>query len=310
VEFALVLPVLLLLTLIALDFGRIYLGWVNLQNMARVAANFAANNPTAWASGGTDTITAYRNEILADANAINCTLTPSTPADPTFSDADGDGVTTGIGDHATVTLTCRFQVLTPVISNILGGTVPVTSSAVFPVKNGPTATGGGTGGGGGGCGIPPNPAINAIPTSGNAPLFVNLSDASGGGAGTAWTWDFGDGSPTSPFQDTTHTYSDPGTYVVTLSVTNACGTFTTDPGTTITVGAPPPPTPKLCTVPEFVDHGGTLRSLAQGIWQAAGFTTTVQGPLTDSRGKDYKIKFQDLTGASSVPCDSTINVHG
>src|SRR5215471_9013483 len=35
VEFALVLPVILVLTLIALDFGRIYLGYINLQNMAR-----------------------------------------------------------------------------------------------------------------------------------------------------------------------------------------------------------------------------------------------------------------------------------
>ena len=42
------IPILLFLTLIALDFGRVYLGYINLQNMARIAANFAANNPTAW----------------------------------------------------------------------------------------------------------------------------------------------------------------------------------------------------------------------------------------------------------------------
>ena len=47
-EFALVIKILLFLTLIALDFGRVYLGYINLQNMARIAANFAANNPTAW----------------------------------------------------------------------------------------------------------------------------------------------------------------------------------------------------------------------------------------------------------------------
>ena len=48
VEFALVLPVILFLTLIALDFGRVYLGYINLQNMARIASNFAANHPDAW----------------------------------------------------------------------------------------------------------------------------------------------------------------------------------------------------------------------------------------------------------------------
>ena len=36
VEFALVLPVLLFLTLIALDFGRVYLGYINLQNMPHI----------------------------------------------------------------------------------------------------------------------------------------------------------------------------------------------------------------------------------------------------------------------------------
>ena len=48
VEFAIVLPILLYLTLVALDFGRVYLGWINLQSMSRIAANLAANNPTAW----------------------------------------------------------------------------------------------------------------------------------------------------------------------------------------------------------------------------------------------------------------------
>src|SRR6185503_5113295 len=42
VEFALILPILLLLALIAVDFGRIYLGWINLQNEARIAADFGA----------------------------------------------------------------------------------------------------------------------------------------------------------------------------------------------------------------------------------------------------------------------------
>ena len=75
VEFALVIPILLLLTLTALDFGRVYLGYINLQNMARIAANFAANNPTAWdATPDADKQLKYRNQILADAAATNCTL--------------------------------------------------------------------------------------------------------------------------------------------------------------------------------------------------------------------------------------------
>ena len=42
VEFALVLPVLLLMVLTALDFGRLFPGWVVINNAARVGANYAA----------------------------------------------------------------------------------------------------------------------------------------------------------------------------------------------------------------------------------------------------------------------------
>ena len=52
VEFALVLPVLLVLLMIATDFGRAYLGWVNLNRAAREAANYAAQNPRGWVGSG------------------------------------------------------------------------------------------------------------------------------------------------------------------------------------------------------------------------------------------------------------------
>ena len=48
VEFALVFPVLLFLLLVAIDFGRVYLGWVNVQQMVRIAANDAADHASAW----------------------------------------------------------------------------------------------------------------------------------------------------------------------------------------------------------------------------------------------------------------------
>src|SRR5258706_965127 len=45
VEFALVLPIIMMLTLTSLDFGRGYLCYINLQNMARTAANFSPSDP-------------------------------------------------------------------------------------------------------------------------------------------------------------------------------------------------------------------------------------------------------------------------
>ena len=53
VEFAILAPVLLAILLIAVDVGRVYLGWVNLSNVARIGANFAAMNPSAWQAAAT-----------------------------------------------------------------------------------------------------------------------------------------------------------------------------------------------------------------------------------------------------------------
>ena len=47
-EFALTVPLALLMILFGLDFGRVFLGWVSLNQAAREAANYAAMNPTAW----------------------------------------------------------------------------------------------------------------------------------------------------------------------------------------------------------------------------------------------------------------------
>src|SRR5439155_619266 len=58
VEFALVLPVMLLIIMVGVDFGRAFLGWVNLQNSSRLGANYAAIHPNAnWGNAGdSDTI--------------------------------------------------------------------------------------------------------------------------------------------------------------------------------------------------------------------------------------------------------------
>jgi hypothetical protein len=305
VEFALILPVLLLLALIAVDFGRIYLGYINLQNMARIAANFAANNPNAWLPGNTDpvTISKYQNQILADAAATNCALNPAIPVSPTFTDTDGNGDPRGLGDKVSVALTCRFSVITPIIGNIVGGTVNVSASSVFPVKSAlsQTSSGGGT------C-LFPSPAILASPLNGPATLIVNFMDSSGGGAGTAWFWDFGDGRTSTLRDPGDIPYATQGNYVVTLKVTNACGDRTTNPGVTITVT--PASQPPLCTVPDF---NGVRFNNAQDIWglpkpPGAGFTTTVQSGPGAPNG-NFIIVSQAIVANTQVACSSVISVN-
>jgi PKD repeat protein len=235
VEFALVLPIILMLTLIALDFGRVYLGWINLQSMARIGANLAANNPNAWSGGGDANVKArYQNQIRNDASATNCDLplvggVETAPA-PTFTG-------TNLGDEAEVALTCRFGIITPGISAILGGAINVSSSAVFPVKTGMTVSDGSTGL------TPPNAAFTGngevAPStlSGPAPFNVVFRDTSGGSP-TSWAWDFdGDGTTDSVAQDPLdYLYVIPGTYIVTMTAMNSEGSSTASMG--ITVGGP------------------------------------------------------------------------
>jgi PKD repeat protein len=57
-------------------------------------------------------------------------------------------------------------------------------------------------------------------TSGNPPLTVNFTDQTGGtSTPTTWSWDFGDGG-SSTLQNPFHTYSNLGSYTVSLTVTD------------------------------------------------------------------------------------------
>jgi PKD repeat protein/Zn-dependent protease len=70
-------------------------------------------------------------------------------------------------------------------------------------------------------GDPPVPHFSVSSDGGNVPLTVVFADMTTGGAGS-WVWDFGDGT-SATVQNPTHTYTKPGIYTVTLSVTNEFG---------------------------------------------------------------------------------------
>ena len=220
VELALILPVVLLLTLIAIDFGRVYLGWVNLQNMARVAANYASNHPTAWATNDSTTKATYQNQIRADAKQNNCALPlvsgVETAPDPTFAPS------TDLGGTAQVQLSCTFRILTPIISNIIGtgGNLTVSASSTFPIKSGLFATGGSTV-------VTPTAEFIGTPTTISNGSTVQFTDQSTNGP-TSWQWTFGDGG-TATLANPLHTYSLTNplvgqTFSVTLTVANSAGT--------------------------------------------------------------------------------------
>ncbi len=77
--------------------------------------------------------------------------------------------------------------------------------------------------------------VSALPTGNFSSTIVCqgvptvLTDLSVAGTGTItnWSWNFGDGSPTSTAQNPTHTYANDSTYSVSLIVTNTAGCIDT-----------------------------------------------------------------------------------
>ncbi len=117
VEFALIVPVLLMVLLGVLDLGRSFYTYISLTNAAREAARFAAVNNTP-ASGA---------QVTQELGAISgCAGTP------TFS-----GTTVVRGQPYTVTVTCQFQLVTPFMGNIVGAgagnRVTIRSNATFVI---------------------------------------------------------------------------------------------------------------------------------------------------------------------------------
>lgn len=234
VEFALVLPVLLLILMMGIDFGRVFLGWVNLNNTARIASNFAATNALQMAAGNPGALATYGNLVQQDATAINCALPNPLPG-PTYPDG------TDLGDRAHVEITCQFQFLTPIISDVLGSVISVTASSDFPVRTGIIA------------GVPAGPAVvqaifNVSPASGVAPQTVTFSDFSTGSI-TTYAWDFDEDGVTDSITsgNQTFNYTIAGSYDVTLTVSDG---LTTDSEThTVTITNPPGPVVAFTALP-------------------------------------------------------------
>lgn len=85
---------------------------------------------------------------------------------------------------------------------------------------------------------PPTAAFSASPVSGTAPVTVAFTDLSTGGP-TSWSWSFGDGG-TSTALNPSHQYQSPGSYAVSLTVSNASGSNTKAQAGYITVNLAPP----------------------------------------------------------------------
>jgi len=120
VEFALILPILLLMLIGIFDFGRAVFIYNAISNGAREGARYGIIHPTDVAE---IEARAVAQTALIDLGDPNLTITVETP----------DG--TGRGDPLTVTMQYDFYAVTPFLSIVWGGgSLPLEGSATMHIE--------------------------------------------------------------------------------------------------------------------------------------------------------------------------------
>jgi beta-lactam-binding protein with PASTA domain len=292
VEFAIILPLLALLLVMAVDFGRAFFGWVGVHNAARIAASEAAAHPDAWAPpGNVSGQNAYRRAVLNDLQALNCQV-------PAALDTDGDatwdlgevpnpsftnqatgfsaGDTYEVGDHAVVAIQCAFDLITPLAGGIVGDPLNIRAEAEFMVRGGeingiPI--------------VPPGPPAGCVDKV--VPNMVGLSVAA---ARSSWST----AGFTGAFTPATGSDTDVVTSQATTpaSSPNDCLVETASVTVTHAAGAP-------CTSPEVQVPSmlGLTVAQARSTWTANGFDA---GTFSPASGSDTEI----VTDQDTVPVTS------
>ena len=255
VEFALILPVFMLFFATTLDLGRLAAAQLSVANAAKEGAFQASSTPTDFNPSNPCPSTGDSNLILCrvqlELKGSGISVNPSDIA----ITCSQTGCPTGMGSRVTVTITGRFQLLTPVLSPFFGGTnvaftrsstvqretlpapetaPPITTTTTTATTTTTTGTVTGstttTTSTTTACTIPSAGfTFSTTPQNGHAPVVLSVVDTttSPACAITSWFWEWGDGSTSMAKDPTPHTYVVPGKYFVTLRVANAAGTNTT-----------------------------------------------------------------------------------
>ena len=144
VEMALIIPIMMLLLVLALDFGRVFFGWVGLHNAARIAANDAAAHASAWDTDAdaqdAEFQARYFELVERDLESLNCKVDTDGDGDladdlpdPVFTNRSQTADPYELGDLVQVDLACDFEFITPLASIFLGDPFEIGAGAHFHV---------------------------------------------------------------------------------------------------------------------------------------------------------------------------------
>jgi PKD repeat protein len=298
VEFALLLPVFLLLLVVAVDFGRLFFTYIQINNAAREGANYAIHDPTNTVAIKNQAIGEKNAQAQVGENAINLATSCANEFGVAISCALAEGGT-GSGSTITVTVNEPFRFLTPVIGAILGNTIQMNASATATVLGYAGANGGSNPGG---CSNP-IPEFSVIVTSGRS-IFVDPSSSTPNSgicniSGYNWTW--GDGlTDVGTATGLSHTYGADGPYTITLEVTNQAGAVTKAKNIVINT-APPPPSCAKPTANFFVFSKTGSGNKTFTYHDSSTVADPVNCPITD-----WLWTFTDLGGIQSNAQNPTV----
>lgn len=140
VEFALILPVLLIVLLGIVDFGRAIYAYNTLSNAARAGVRVAIVNQNPAGLG----CASGNGSAPADSTMVSpqdcaqqaAVVLPGTTATVTYRTIDDTAACSPVqvGCLAVVTTTYTFRLITPIISNIVGNNIVLSSTSKQPVE--------------------------------------------------------------------------------------------------------------------------------------------------------------------------------
>jgi Flp pilus assembly protein TadG len=227
VEFAIVLPIMLVLAAVAIDAGRLFFAYVTIESAAKEGALYGATRPQCdVASTDCPDPSNVAWHLSQDLSGLTSTSRQIECIDAA-SGLSKSVSSCGSGDTYRVSVSYPFSPITPVAGTFLGNVLTLRSTESAVVLNSswitatptpsPTPT------------LSPSPSPSASPSpspsaciaptisftadpiSGTGPFDVTFSGTSNGEP-IRWQWDFGDGASTStddtaPTETVTHTYA-------------------------------------------------------------------------------------------------------